>query len=54
MDANGSGDLTGYAWSDNVGWIDFGHYGNAKVDLNTGKMSGDALVLSGAADATDG
>lgn len=55
-----TGNLTGYAWSSNIGWIQFGGLSgwpaattgngttasNAKVDLTTGAMSGWARALS--------
>lgn len=38
---DGLGKLTGYAYSANVGWINFEQiYGKPRVDLYTGKMSG--------------
>lgn len=38
-----TGDLSGYVWSQDLGWIDFDNNGNpnpASVDLVTGKVSG--------------
>jgi hypothetical protein len=38
---DGLGDLTGYAWGANIGWIVFEQtYGQPKVDMLTGRMSG--------------
>ncbi|MCX6757426.1 MAG: hypothetical protein NTZ44_00885 [Candidatus Nomurabacteria bacterium] len=54
-----SGNITGFAWSNLVGWIQFGHLfgfpnstisnnntSDAKIDLNTGVITGWARVLS--------
>jgi len=44
---SGTGDMTGFVWSEDLGWIDFDNNGNAnavKVDLNTGVVSGLAYV----------
>ena len=37
---DGLGNLRGYAWGANIGWINFETNGAPKVDLVTGKMSG--------------
>src|ERR1051326_141961 len=37
---DGLGNLRGFAWSPNVGWINFESSGAPKVDLQTGKLSG--------------
>jgi hypothetical protein len=55
-----TGDMTGYAWSSNYGWLQFGNLSgfptgagtiaaNAKLDLSTNKVSGWARFCSGAA-----
>jgi len=41
---DGNGNLSGYAWGENLGWIDFS---NVKIDPNTGKFSGYAIILGG-------
>jgi hypothetical protein len=51
---NEDGTFTGYAWSENIGWIDFAPSSgypadpqySAKVDLETGEVSGWARALS--------
>jgi len=59
-DANGN--LTGYAWSSNYGWLKFGGLSgfptspgtlpeNAKVDLNTGLVTGWARFCAGASNS---
>jgi hypothetical protein len=48
VDINPGGDFTGFAWSENVGWIDFAPAGpypsvpnySAKADMATGQVSG--------------
>src|SRR6185436_14409705 len=37
---DGLGNLRGYAYSANVGWINFESSGGPKVDLRTGRLSG--------------
>jgi hypothetical protein len=37
---DGLGNLRGYAWGANIGWLDFEDTGAPTVDLRTGKMSG--------------
>jgi len=37
---DGQGNLRGYAWGANIGWINFERTGNPKVDLATGTLSG--------------
>jgi hypothetical protein len=37
---DGLGNLRGYAYGANIGWINFENTGGAKVDLLTGKLSG--------------
>lgn len=39
---DGLGNLRGYAWGANIGWINFENVGAPKVDLLTGKLSGHA------------
>jgi hypothetical protein len=44
-----TGDITGFVWSDDLGWIDFdnnGDTGGASVNLTTGKISGLAYVVN--------
>ncbi len=41
MNQDGTGNLTGYAYGANIGWVNFEQtYGQPKVDLFTGKLSG--------------
>jgi hypothetical protein len=41
VNQDGLGDLTGYAWGANIGWITFEQtYGQPRVNLLTGQMSG--------------
>ena len=40
MNQDGLGNLRGYAWGANVGWINFETNGAPKVDLYTGNLSG--------------
>ena len=41
VNQDGQGDLTGYAWGANIGWIQFEQtYGKPKVNLLTGDLSG--------------
>jgi hypothetical protein len=55
VNIDSSGNLSGYAWSENIGWIDFNPPGpyptnpnySAKVDLNTKELSGWARALAG-------
>lgn len=37
---DGTGNLRGYAWGANIGWLNFEATGNPRVDLRTGKLSG--------------
>jgi hypothetical protein len=37
---DGLGNLRGYAWGANIGWLNFESNGAPRVDLRTGKMSG--------------
>jgi hypothetical protein len=37
---DGAGNLRGYAWSANVGWVTFESIGDPSVDLATGNLSG--------------
>ncbi len=54
MNINQDGTLSGYAWSENIGWINFAPAGpypalpnySARVDLTTGEVSGWARVLA--------
>lgn len=42
-----TGDLTGHVWSEDLGWVDFDNNGeadSAKVNLTTGKLSGQAYT----------
>jgi hypothetical protein len=39
---DGQGNLSGYAWGEGLGWIDFS---NVKIDPNTGEFAGYALIL---------
>ncbi len=45
-----TGEFSGYAWSEDLGWIEFGDTDNTEgpvtVDLNTGEVVGRALVLN--------
>ncbi len=58
-DANGN--LSGFAWSDNLGWLSFNlkdmqglpGANQAKINLNTGKLSGTAFFVNGALDNDD-
>jgi hypothetical protein len=43
VNVDGSGNLRGYAFNANIGWINFETNGDAKVDLVTGKLSGYAF-----------
>ncbi len=39
--ADGTSDVSGYAWSDTIGWIDFNpNFGGVKIDNSTGFFSG--------------
>jgi hypothetical protein len=40
VNQDGLGNLRGYAWGANIGWINFEDTGAPKVDLYSGKMSG--------------
>jgi hypothetical protein len=40
VNQDGLGNLRGYAWGANIGWIAFENNGAPKVDLFTGKLSG--------------
>jgi hypothetical protein len=41
VNQDGLGNLTGYAWGANIGWLNFEQtYGQPKVNLLTGRMSG--------------
>jgi hypothetical protein len=40
VNQDGSGNLRGYAWGANIGWIHFETNGAPRVDLATGNMSG--------------
>jgi hypothetical protein len=42
VNQDGLGNLRGYAWGANIGWINFENTGAPKVDLRTGKFSGSA------------
>jgi hypothetical protein len=44
-----TGDISGYVWSEDLGWIDFGNNGGTnpvKIDLDNGKVSGLAYVIN--------
>ena len=40
MNQDGLGNLRGYAWGANIGWLIFSSTGAPKVDLFTGKLGG--------------
>ena len=40
VNQDGLGNLRGYAWGANIGWLNFENTGAPKVDLLTGKLSG--------------
>ena len=40
MNQDGLGNLRGFAYGANIGWVNFENLGGAKVDLVTGKLSG--------------
>lgn len=44
-----TGDISGYVWSDDLGWIDFGNNGGTnpvKIDIDEGTVSGLAYVVN--------
>lgn len=44
-----TGNVTGYAWSEDLGWIDFGNNGEAdpvKINFEDGVVSGTAFVIN--------
>ena len=40
MNNDGFGNLRGYAWGANIGWVNFESLGAPRLDLCTGKLSG--------------
>jgi hypothetical protein len=40
VNQDGLGNLRGFAWGANIGWINFEESGAARIDLNTGRLSG--------------
>ena len=40
VNQDGAGNLTGYAYAANIGWLNFENTGAPKVDLKTGNLSG--------------
>lgn len=40
VNQDGLGNLRGYAWGANIGWLSFEAFGAPKVDLRTGRLSG--------------